>query len=288
LIKTLLVLIILFSFSAQARPENLEIWYLSSESAAKNISLFKKYQSYKSLAYSPICEEVDGKCYDPQIGIYEKIKHKKDNEEDGYVFKSRIKAKTKKSKKESSSGSLLNSGKQSENGISFKKGGIHQTNLITCDPRFYFDFYCGRARKENSKSSKAKVELWIDTSSSLNMIDVPKSGQKCNRQLFYEKVKDVCKDDLYVQKYDTSLKDISGTSDICFNYGLNNAKKFISWIEESDAKNLIIITDISEYDYKVISYLVEAGAKMKGQERGQAITALGLPNLWKEVAKKCQ
>lgn len=286
MIKILSLLTLLISFSLQARPENVEVWYLSSATAANDFNLgfglFKSYVNLGNIAYRPICEEVDGKCYDPHIGIYEKGMHRKVLNGSRRVKKSKTQAKDKKKKSKI---------KSIDNSISFAGGGIHQTNLITCDTRYYFDFYCGSSSVtggvNNESSKKANVELWIDTSSSLNLIDIPKSGQKCYRQLFYEKVSNVCKEKLYVHKYDTSLKELSGGGDLCFNYGLNNTKKLINWIDESDAKNLIIITDIGEYDYIMISYLLEIGAKLRGQERGKAITAPAIVGMWKEVAKKC-
>ncbi len=284
------ILIILLSLNSWARPENVEIWYISSESASQDIglNLIKSYSNLPSLAYSPVCEEVNGKCYDPQIGIYEKITHKNDREEDGYIYKSKIAVRTKKEEQKSESSA---DEKITDDPISFKEKGYLQANLITCDSRFYFDFYCGRANHEaainNKESKKSKVELWIDTSSSLNSIDVPKAGQKCYRQLFYEKVINICGDNIYAHKYDTSLKELSGASDICFNYGLNSTEKLISWIEESDTKNLIIITDIGEFEYKMISFLQEIGATIKGSERRKPITGPDLVNLWKDVAIKC-
>ncbi len=212
------------------------------------------------LAQSNIaCVQVGEYCFDPQIGMYKKDK-------DPYApinptYKLKLENKE-----------LGNS-------------ELSKRSLIKCEEGNFFDMFCGQA-KAVKKRPVAKLEVWIDTSSSMRRYDDEDEQGHCARKNFAERLKSHCANvDFY--GFDTSKRYMQHTNSFCLNKGLNDTKKIISWIEDSHAKRLIIITDIEEYTAELANYIYSIGGMYKGADVGNSLPSNQLVNYVDEVVKLC-
>ena len=137
-----------------------------------------------------------------------------------------------------------------------------EVDLIECEDERYFNLYC---KNYKNKQRFAKIEVWLDNSSSLRNIDSPDSSGMCKRQVFVDNLRQKCgRDRVAFQVYNTSIKELGDSGAICQHYGLNNSKKLIKWIEASSVKKLYIITDVDEYSTELGAFLESIGATVKG------------------------
>jgi hypothetical protein len=158
-------------------------------------------------------------------------------------------------------------------------------NLIKCDKNNYFDIYCGKATAEKVKEANG-FEIWVDISASLKQFDFSKEAGQCKRRAFISSIKNSCPD-INVSIFNTSIKEIGSESGLCETYGMNDTKKMIKWIENSNAKKLIIVTDIDELNIEFSTYLNSIQAKIKG-ETPSGFTTTDLTNASKEVISFCK
>ena len=162
-----------------------------------------------------------------------------------------------------------------------------QTDLISCDKNYYFDLFCGEAKKESG--GKASLEVWIDTSSSLRAIDSGTNPSECARKSFVKRLQGQCKQQNFdVFTYDTSIKLMGGLDTLCLNYGLNDTKRLIDWIKGSSAKRLIIITDISEMSSEFTDYLESIQASYQGDRPDKPLRAAQLVDMVSSLKGFCQ
>ncbi|MBP9681551.1 MAG: hypothetical protein KBD76_09110 [Bacteriovorax sp.] len=157
-----------------------------------------------------------------------------------------------------------------------------ETNMINCDKGNYFDIFCG---KEKPVGKFAEVEIWFDVSSSLRALDYNKDPSFCNRRSFLTKVKEGCKDKVSASVYNTSLKQISDSSSACLSYGGNDESKLLQWIKDSQAKTLLVVTDVAEMSKEMRDFLDSRGAKFQGELK--AFTSTDLVDYAKEFVKEC-
>lgn len=133
----------------------------------------------------------------------------------------------------------------------------------------------------------SKLEVWIDNSSSLNLVDATDKSGGCGRKSLAVSLKSKCNDKIDLYSFNTSKKYMMHTNDFCINHGLNDTKKLINWIENSDAKRVIIITDIMEYTAELSDYVVNNGGSFRGAEVGAPIMSNELATLAGDIAKYC-
>jgi len=141
-----------------------------------------------------------------------------------------------------------------------------EVDLVKCDKGNYFDIFCGKAT--GGPSRRTGVEVWIDTSSSMRNIDYNSDPQFCERRTIVKKVRDACGEKINFQIFDTAKKELGVASGSCQNYGLNNQKKMIKWIKDSNAKVVYLITDIDEYSIELRDFLVSISAQIYGGDFG--------------------
>jgi hypothetical protein len=152
-----------------------------------------------------------------------------------------------------------------ENAKPLKTINAEDVSLVNCDKDNYFDIYCGKAKAEAKPSG---VEFWIDTSSSMRSIDFSADASYCERRTLASKIRNSCGSRIDIHIFDTSKKQAGSLDTVCQNYGLNNQKKLIQWIEESRAKAVYILTDKDEFSIELRDYLHSISAKIYGGDSG--------------------
>lgn len=167
--------------------------------------------------------------------------------------------------------------------IKLKTINALETNMVDCKDGNYWDIFCGKAKAD--KPAKVDYEVWVDTSSSLRNVDWSKDSTHCYRRSFIERLKQGCS--IEVQTFDTSIKQLGGLSNLCLNYGLNDQKRLMEWIENSNAKHLILITDIDEGTLQFRDFLDRIGANLYGADAGD-FTGESLLNHVQTLTKACQ
>lgn len=136
-------------------------------------------------------------------------------------------------------------------------------NVIDCKDGNYFDIFCGKAKKDLAPAGD--MEVWIDTSSSMKRVDFNGDEDHCLRRSFAEKLIHSCpKAKLSISVFNTSKKMLGGHDTLCLNYGLNDEKRLMRWIENSRAKHLVIVTDVDELSPSLRTFLDNNGAIMHG------------------------
>lgn len=140
-----------------------------------------------------------------------------------------------------------------------------EVNLIDCEKEYYFDMYCGQAQKKNKNVDKpSEFELWVDTSSSMRQVDFSQEQSYCERRRLVAKLQDSCKGKVDVFTFDTSRKSLSGLENTCNNRGTNDGGHMVKWLKLTDAKSVVIITDVDEYQGEFREYLDLIGANIVG------------------------
>jgi hypothetical protein len=255
------IFFIFISIAAEAAPESLEIWFISNAKRAQIHQLIKdsEFRFFRPLAALE-CQEMGDFCFDPQFGLYKK------GEEGAQVDTEKV---VHESQKVIPSASSVD------------------RELINCDPTNRFDIFCGKA-KANPNFNKSKFEIWIDTSSSMREVDYTDKDGTCYRKRMIDRLDKTCpfNQKVNVMMFDTSIKQAGTIESLCVNQGLNDYKKLIDWIERSDAKKLIVITDIYEFHKEFADYVESKHGKFRGDK--DALTAEQMFNLADELAKACK
>lgn len=258
------LILFLVCSNAFAMPKKLEVWFLSP---AKN-SFVEKYDEKikftKYIAQTRLqCQKMGEYCFDPQVGLY-----KPDEQGVGEVQVDYSKTEELETYKELPHARSID------------------REMIECEGADLFDFFCHKAKKE--QRSSAKLEIWIDTSSTLKEIDPDKADDICMRQSFVTSVDVNCpinkKMNLYV--FTESLKKVDTFSRVCSHYGLNNIDRLIKRIEESKAHNLLIITDIYEANEKLINFIDNANGSHRGV--GELMYAKDMKTYLKDISNLCK
>ncbi|PIK14053.1 hypothetical protein [Halobacteriovorax sp. JY17] len=126
-------------------------------------------------------------------------------------------------------------------------------DMINCEKGNYFDIFCGKAKKESG--ARAEVEVWLDTSSSMRTVDYNKDASYCERRIIARKFREGCGEKVNIQLFDTSIKQMGDLASACVNYGLNDQKRLMRWINDSSVKQLYVFTDIDELSLELKDYL---------------------------------
>jgi hypothetical protein len=220
-------------------------------------SRYKKY-SLLSQAEDNNCVPMGEGCFHPQLGYIEK-------------------------KPEAGKVTSIKPVVVKDEDLKLKTFNAIETNMINCDKGNYFDIYCGQ---EKSKAASSEIEIWFDISSSLRTVDYSKDENFCKRRSFMTKVMEGCKDKVQVSVYNTSLKAVGDFSSICTNYGTNDENKLLQWMKDSQAKLLLIVTDIDEMSRPMRDFLESRGAKFIG-DGVKPFTSEDLLNYAKDFTKEC-
>lgn len=205
------------------------------------------------------CQQMGDFCFDPQHGLY-----KKDDAQEDL----------------SGTDVEKNRDPEKKNIVGFDR------DLINCDPKNYFDVFCGKAKKDIQP--KNKLELWIDTSSSMREFDFSDKSGGCFRKSLVERLDKTCgfNSQVNVMMFDTSIKQAGTIDSLCTNAGLNDQKRLIDWIERSEAEKLVIITDIYEYHKEFADYVEKQNGIFKGEKN--PLTMAQLLDLVGYLEKQCR
>lgn len=263
--KTISLIVLLMSAQTWATPQKIEMIFLSPQKVSQLLQLIDKQndsaKTHALLSQADIdltnCMPMGDGCFDPQYGYIEK-------KPDGVV-----------------KGAAIVVPKDPE--FQLKTFNAIETSLINCDKGNYFDIYCG---KEKAQGKPAEIEIWFDISSSLRTVDYNKDPDYCNRRSFMTKVLDGCKDKVRVSVYNTSIKEIGDHSSVCLSYGTNDEAKLIQWMKASEAKKLVLVTDVDEMSGAMKDFLAERGAKMTG-DGVKPFSSSDLVNYANDFVKSC-
>ena len=258
-------MLLFFSVNAFATPQKIEMIFLSPQKISQLLQYLEKLNNGTSklsmiaLADADLknCQPMGDGCFDPQLGYIEK--------------------------KPTSNGKAAPVIVPKDPELQLKTFNAVETSLVNCDKGNYFDIYCG---KEKARGKDAEIEIWFDISSSLRNVDYNKDPDYCGRRSFMTKVKESCKDKVRVSVYNTSLKELGDQSGVCLSYGTNDEKKLIRWMKDSQAKYLLLVTDVDEMSREMKDFLEAQGAKMTG-DGVSPFTSNNLIDYAKDFTKVC-
>lgn len=257
--------VFLFSFNVMAIPQKIEMIFLSPQKVSQLLELIEKQSNTTLLGFLAQadqelknCMPMGDGCFDPQLGYIEK-------RPDGNTKSPPIAI-------------------PKDPELQLKTFNAVETSLVNCDKGNYFDIYCG---KERAKGKPAEIEIWFDISSSLRTVDYNKDADHCNRRTFMAKVMEGCKDKVRVSVYNTSLKEIGDFSSVCLSYGTNDETKLIQWMKASEAKTLVLVTDIDEMSQAMKEFLFLRGASMIG-DGVKPFSSTDLVNYANDFIKTCK
>lgn len=255
------LLMVLFCFQAVAAPKDIEVWFLSNSKVSELHNLLNRPQFLMHSATAELaCQEMGDYCFDPQYGLY---------------------------KKDDVTEEIVDTAKVDSNGPNIPVAKSIDRNLIDCDPNNHFDMFCGKAKPVGS-ATVAKLDVWIDTSSSMREFDFSDKDGSCHRKSLVKDLDAACgfNQKVNIMMFDTSIKQAGSIDSVCNNQGLNDYKRLMDWIERSDAKKLIVITDKYEFQKEFADYIESKNGKFRGDK--DPLTAAQMANLSSELAKSCK
>ena len=243
------------SCSVWATPKKVEIVFLSEAKATSLINpLWMPLALTAQADWDKDCVPTGDGCFHPQLGYVEKDGIKKP--------------------------------KPLEESKPLKTFNSSDVNLVDCREGEYFDIFCGKEKKEEIVSND--VEIWIDTSASLRKMDFSTDPARCVRRSFVEKIQKQCgAGKVVVQTYDTSIKTMGSLEGLCQNYGTNDVSRLIKWIKASNAKYLLIVTDLDELSRELRDFLDSIEAVYHGGDL-KSYTAKELEGFVDVVKKHCK
>lgn len=245
MVRLVLIFTFLLSTKCFAEARQIRVYFLSRPDIKKTslYPLEKTPQfSYSSLAQTENlkereveCEPFGEGCFHPQLGYIE------DQEK------------------------TMKAIKRKEYELKLKTINAEEVNLVTCDKDFYFDMYCGKAvKKGKTKPTPSNFELWVDVSSSLRQVDFSQDDSYCERRRLVAKLQDGCAGKLDVFTFNTSKKSLGTLENTCLNYGTNDGGRIVQWLKDTDAEQVVIITDVDEYTGEFREYLDLVNAEVIG------------------------
>lgn len=220
-----------------AIPSEVHFFFISPES----VSLLKHLKTYPQFSTNLLsqstqepeeCVPMGDGCFNPQIGFVE---------------------------------GDAGAGHDSPDAKPMKTINAEDVNLINCDKDNYFDIYCGKARKQGKLSG---IEFWIDTSSSMRTIDYSPDPHFCERRSIGTKLRSTCGSRVEIHTFDSSKKQAGSLDTLCTNYGLNDQRRLMQWIQDSSAKVVYILTDKDEFSIQLRDFLHSISAKIYGGDSG--------------------
>lgn len=248
--------VLMRSASLHATPEKIEMIFLSPQKITSLLRSLDQLERIKLAAFTAQnddkCVPMGDGCFHPQLGYIEK-------------------------KSDSPKPVAMDPVNE------VKTFNSLETSLINCDKNNHFDIYCGQETKDQPL---AKTEVWLDISSSLREVDYSNDQTECGRKTFVKNMIQLCKQNIRFSVYNTVLKELGDHSTACLAHGTNNADKLVRWIKESNAKHLLLVTDIDELSPALKEILEENGAKLMG-DGTKPFTTKDLIEYAKEFSKHC-
>ena len=86
--------------------------------------------------------------------------------------------------------------------------------------------------------------------------------------------------------FDTIIKQAGTIDQLCTNQGLNDYKRLMDWVERSEAKKLVIITDIYELHKEFSDFIESKNGIIRGDK--EPLTAKQMLELADQLAKTCK
>ncbi len=246
MLKRLIILcMFLLVSNSWAMPKHVEVWFLSIDRGAFIDDLLPSTEYSKKTAALQ-CQQMGEYCFDPQVGLY-----KPDEKKAAYDTAVDHTAVENKAKYD-----FLPSAKSLDR------------NMIDCDKKSMWDIFCGKA-DGSSGSVSTKLELWIDTSSTMRQVDFPGLEKMCSRESFLEKMNILCplNQKMKVYMFDTSKKELGRFDRVCLNSGLNDYKRMMRDIKASNVEHLIVITDIYEAAEEYTNFIEMNGGTIRGIDK---------------------
>lgn len=275
--KNLLLLLAVYPFSSFATPQKIEMIFLSQGKMAQLIQQIDEMQSEKTVSllaqgettYQDNCIPMGEGCFHPQYGYLNRKP---------VISGTTAEAPAVAEKKKEESAPQAQGPE-----VKLKTFNAVETSMVNCDKGNYFDIFCG---KEKAQGKFADVEIWFDVSSSFRAIDYNRDPNYCNRRTFLTKMKEACKDKVSAYVFNTSIKQVGDLSGVCLSHGSNDEAKLLQWIKDSQAKTLLIVTDVEEMSKSMREFLDSKGAKYTGEMK--PFTSTDLANYAKEFSKVCK
>lgn len=265
--KTSLItfLLLMSMTTAWALPKSFEVWFLSIDKVATLEPLLNEKRVPSAMVAQALqCQPMGDYCFDPQVGLYKAGEQNSVQEQILYEELDE----TEKFKDPGTASSL-------------------DRQLVNCEGEQVFDIFCGAAVEK--KGPKLKIEVWIDISGTMKQVDFLGHDQSCYRESFVRSLDVACpfNQKMKVQLFNESKKEAGQMSDVCLNYGLNEADRLINYIEKSEATHLIVITDIFEAHERFINFIETSGTgTIKGLK--EPLYAKDMKNMVQDLSKKCQ
>ncbi|MCO4754564.1 MAG: hypothetical protein KC478_08775 [Bacteriovoracaceae bacterium] len=261
------LLFLFLSSSLMAMPKSFEIWFLSPDKREVFLPskhLQKNIQYFRPVAQNDLqCQPMGEYCFDPQVGMY-KLDDK--NQVQANVDYTAADSLEDYSNKRVAKGS--------------------ERKQASCEDGDFFSLFCNEGKAQSPKS--AKVEVWVDTSSTMKQVDFAGYDTQCKRESFLRLITQDCSfnEEVKVYIFDEVKKQLGRMDRVCLNAGLNNRDRIIRDIKISKAAHLIIITDIFEADEKLLNFVETAGVgSVKGIEK--PMYAADLKKFAPQLQKKC-
>jgi len=254
---------IFISTISYARPKHFEVWFLGVDSTRSTL-LETDIKYSKNIAQGLQCQPMGEYCFDPQVGLYKKgdeiqmqdiVDYSEIQKNEKYDF--------------------------------MKPAESVDREMINCDEASFFDVFCGKAQKA-MKQGKSKLEVWIDTSSTMRQVDYGGFDKKCSRERFLEDLSQTCpmNKKMKVYTFEEHRKELGAFDRTCISGGLNDMKRLMQDLEASEAENVIIITDIFEAEVSFIEVIESRGGVIKGLDK--PIYANQIHKELQRVRKLCQ
>ena len=228
----------LLSFQAVAMPEKITVFFLSEQKAQalldwmdqrEKIPMGRKLASFE-------CIPMGEGCFHPQLGYQEE-----------------------------KPGILRKIPSETETETKVKTFNSDDVELVECRKGNHFDIFCGQARKVTHRKSES-LEIWFDISASMRKTDYTKDQSRCLRRTFAETLRAQCEKAPPIMGYNTSIKSLSDLSTLCAYQGTNSVDRTVEWIQNSDAKHLVLVTDTEEYTGALRDLLNIENSKVYGMD----------------------
>ncbi len=263
--KTMLLLLI-FTHAAMAAPKRVEVWFLSIDKTSWLKSIIETKQKKLSLiAQTNLqCQQMGEYCFDPQVGLYKKGEEGKVKEE---LDLSKVE-------------------RDSKYDFMDTPEGVER-DMINCDGDSFFDIFCGKSKGKKTVQ-QAKLEVWVDVSSTMKQVDFKGFDKQCSREMFLRSLSGTCKlgQDMKVYFFEEFRKEAGTLDRLCLSAGLNNMKRIISDLKKSQADSVIIITDIFEAEEGFINAIEDLEGTIRGLK--EPMYAKDLRSQLKRVTPWCK
>jgi len=254
-LKVFITLITLvFNLLTFAKPLKVSAIFLSSDIKTSFNTQDKKLKLYGMLAErTEKCVKMGDHCFHPQYGI---VKEGEEKESKGV----------------------------SSPDVEIKHVNLDDVNELKCNKGTFFDFYCGQIKKE--KKAQTGLEVWVDTSSSMRRVDYTKSDNYCERRFALSSLQKKCKSKFTLHGFDTGKRELLGLGQVCRNVGTNDGRRLTKWIKSSNAKHLVVVTDIDEFNGVFREYLQLIDAEIIGVGT-KSLTSKDLTTILSRYSTSC-